>query len=1023
MASAILLPGMLVGVGAGVLVVDSAPRMAELAPALFGVGLLLVLTSRVTGRVGPTIFLLGIVAMGLGVGAWRGAATALPVGTGSLAAEIGPASRQLTGTLTDEPRPRGTRQQAVLDHVAVVGSDGPPREVAGRLLVWLPRSVTVAVGDQIRLESRLEEPRDFAGFAYREYLARQGISAIASTRRAGLVAHQLAPLPQLMATSRRALLDGLQSLVPEPEAALAAGILMGVRSSISPEVSDAFATAGLTHVVAISGWNIAIVAALVAAAIRPLARRRGGRPLAVVVSGMAIGSYVLLTGASPSVVRAALMAGALVLARLGGSRAHAISALMLAALLMLLVAPPVLWDVGFQLSALATAGLIWFGSGIEARLRGWPPLVREPVALTLAAQLTTLPVILLNFERLSLIAPLANVLVVPLVPVVMLMTATAAVVGVLLETFRPPFVGDLLGWAAGGGCWLYLRAMIEIGQLAASVPLAAVDVTVPPWFSLGWYASLPAVRRWLGHAPPRPAHSAPERPSLVARLARPAPIALVSAGLLLALTVATLPDGRLRLVMLDIGQGDAILVRAPSGATLLVDGGPDPELAMRRLGEELPFWQRDLDVVLLTHPHEDHVAGLVPVLERYRVRLILDSSRPYPNPSYARFLADAAAEPSGRLIGARAGMRIPLDAGTSLRILFPTDADLASALPDGDINNASVVSVVEFGGLRILLTGDAEAPVERLLAERGLLERVQVLKVGHHGSNSSTTEPFLAAAAPAVALISAGIDNDYGHPHAVTLEKLAAIPGLVVHRTDLEGTIHLAWDRPPDTGRPAAGSIGSWPYPIVSAQRRSSAATSCRRGSWSIRAVSPVSRQRLRDSWWRRGLRWMWHSSRPPPCCMTSTRCACAPPARSMALSPRAGSPSWATRSWPFRSHHTRSRACSTTPGSRSAGHRSSSRWRIDTSRRCTSTPTPGSTRWPSDTLNTATSWTPRDDRRTRSSVSWPRSPACPGRTSMLACGQHGRQARERAAPAGARGRRIRDRPRARRIRPQHRSG
>ena len=973
MASAVLLPGMLVGVGAGVLVVDSAPGLADLGPVLLAAGLLLLLTSRVIGRVGLAIFLLGIVAIGLGVGAWRGAASTLPVGTGSLASEIGQTSRDLTGTLTDEPRPRGTRQQAVLDDVAIFEPDGPPRAVAGRLLVWLPRSITVAVGDRIRLESRLEEPRDFDGFAYREYLARQGISAIASTRRAELVAHQLAPLPQLMAAARRGLLNGLQSLVPEPEAALAAGILLGVRSSISPEVSDAFATAGLTHVVAISGWNIAIVAALVAAAIRPLARRRGGRPLAVVLSALAVGTYVLLTGASPSVVRAALMAGALVLARLGGSRAHAISALMLAALLMLLVAPPVLWDVGFQLSALATAGLIWFGAGIEARLRGWPPLIREPVALTLAAQLTTLPVILLNFERLSLIAPLANVLVVPLVPIVMLLTAATAVVGVLLEILRPPFVADLLGWAAGGGCWLYLRAMIGIGQLAASVPFAAIDVTVPPWFGLAWYALLPTVRRRLGQAAAQPDRAAPQAVSPAARLARPAPIGLASLGLLVVLTVATLPDGRLKLVMLDIGQGDAILVRAPSGATLLVDGGPDPELAMRRLGEELPFWQRDLDVVLLTHPHEDHVAGLVPALERYRVRLILDSGRSYPNPTYARFLADAAAEPSGQLVGARAGMRIPLDAATSLSILFPTDGDLASSLPDGDINNASVVSMVEFGGLRILLMGDAEAPVERLLAERGLLQQVQVLKVGHHGSNSSTTEAFLAATAPEVALISAGIDNEYGHPHAVTLEKLGAIPGLVVHRTDLEGSVHLTWDRPPNTGRPAAGSIGSWPYPIVIAQRQSCAATSCRRGSWSTRTASPASLQRLHDSWWRPGLRWTWHWSRPPPCCMTSTRRACAPAARSMASSPPAGSPSWATRSSPFRLHHTRSPACSTRRDSRSAGPPSLSLSPIGTWPRSTSTPTHGSTTWPSGTPNTATSWTPRDDRRTRSSASLPR--------------------------------------------------
>src|SRR4029079_11077564 len=188
---------------------------------------------------------------------------------------------------------------------------------------------------------------------------------------------------EMAGVARRWLLGGLNEMVPEPEAALGAGILLGVRSSIAPEVADAFAVAGLTHVVAISGWNIAIVAAIVGALLRPLEERRGGRWLTPGAAAGTIAGYVVMTGASPSVVRAALMAGAMMVARFGGSRAHAASALCLAAVVMLVAAPSVLWDVGFQLSALATAGLIAFGASIEGRLAGWPAWLREPVALTL----------------------------------------------------------------------------------------------------------------------------------------------------------------------------------------------------------------------------------------------------------------------------------------------------------------------------------------------------------------------------------------------------------------------------------------------------------------------------------------------------------------------------------------------------------------------------------------------------------------------------------------------------------------
>ncbi len=214
------------------------------------------------------------------------------------------------------------------------------------------------------------------------------------------------------------------------------------------------------------------------------------------------------------------------------------------------------------------------------------------------------------------------------------------------------------------------------------------------------------------------------------------------------LTLASRPDGRLHLFALDIGQGDAILVVAPTGETALIDGGPDPDLTLRRLGERLPFWQRRLDVLVLTHPHEDHLAGLLPALERFQVGMVIDPGRAYDNPSYPRFLELAADEPDAVVRQARAGDVIRLGPDARLRILYPSPDDVAAALPEDDINNASVVLLLESGGFRALLTGDAEAPVERLLLERGLLSRVDVLKVGHHGSDSSTLPEMLAVLQP-----------------------------------------------------------------------------------------------------------------------------------------------------------------------------------------------------------------------------------------------------------------------------------
>jgi competence protein ComEC len=925
MATRLALPGALLGVALGILAADAGqvPTAVLVAMAAVAAGTILATLGRRATAIGCLAL-----AVALGLGAWRGAGAALPTGPGSVTGLIGHGELRLIGTVVDDPRPRGSSQQVVLEQLIATRPGSSGHEVRGRLIATLPRSVPLAVGQRIALQAKVEAPAAFDGFDYPAYLARQGIGGLVRVREAHVLDRLSgAGLAELAAAARRWLLGGLNQMLPEPEAALGAGILLGVRTSISPEIATAFATAGLTHVVAISGWNIAIVAAIIASLARPLEERRGGRWLAPGVAAAAIAGYVVLTGASPSVVRAGLMAGAMMVARLGGSRAHAASALGLAALLMLLAAPAVLWDVGFQLSALATGGLILFAAAIEARLARWPAWLREPVALTLAAQLTTLPVVVGSFGRLSLVAPAANVAVVPLVPIVMLLCAIAAPLGAIAMSLHLDLLTDAARWAVGGTAWLVLRAMIVAGQAAASVPFAALPVSAPAWLALAWYPALAlGWRRFARSAEPATAGAEPttelvslrpatdrsawrERLGDVRRaLARPL-VGLAAIGALLgAVTLATLPDGRLHLVVLDIGQGDAILVTSPSGETLLVDGGPDPDLLLRRLGERLPWWQRRIDVMILTHPHEDHVAGLVAALERYRVGVILDAGRDYPNPTYPRFLQLACEEVDGRVVAARAGQRIRLDATTTLTLLYPMPADATAALPEGDINNASVVGLLRSGAFTALLTGDAKAPVEAVLTARGLLTGIDVLKVGHHGSQYSSSAALLAATHPGAALISVGVGNAFGHPHRAALQRLQALPGLRLHRTDVEGTIEVISDglnyqvrsrvvtdpwRPvvggPIADARAARSIRTWSSPRSPPPSSCSPPSTCPRGSSRIRVASAGSQPRRRGSSLPPGSRLIRSSSRSPPCCTMSTSRRRARMASSTACLPRAG--------------------------------------------------------------------------------------------------------------------------------------
>lgn len=949
-AGALLLPAALAGAAIGILLADRTPSIVGAAPvvALGGTAIGLTLVAlRGHGRAIGLVVLAGILSVSAGL--VRGDATRLPTGPGSVAGAIGRGELAIRGTVADEPRPREDRLQVVLDEI-VVGVETPTIPLRGRLLAWLPRTAALRSGDQVALRAEVEDPPILEDFDYRAYLARQGIAAVARSFSIEVVGHRSGGPADALSGLRRGLADGVNDLVPEPEAAFGVGILLGIRSGIAPDLEEAFATAGLTHVVAISGWNIAIVTALAAASLRPLRRRPGGRwTEAGATIGVVVG-YVILVGGSPSVVRAALMSCALLVARLGGTRGHAAGALALTALIMLVAAPPLLWDVGFQLSALATAGLLAFAGPLDRRLRFLPTVVREPVALTVAAQIATLPVVLGSFERLSLVAPLANVAVVPLVPLVMATAAVAAPVGMVLGGMAGGPIVDLGTWLAGGLAWLPLRALVVVGQVAGAVPLAAVPIAPPDWLPLAWYPLVVAA------ALRQPATDAPDPLTLgLAPLTAPrhgerstfrAPPAwafgVAALALLVVLTVATRPDGRTHVMALDIGQGDAILVVSPSGATALIDGGPDPERTLRALGAALPFHRRNLDLVVLTHPHQDHIAGLVDVLDRYRVGLTLEPGRPFDNPVYPRFQTDAAAEPGGRLAVARAGLVLRLDATTALTVLHPSEADAKAPLPDDDINNASVVLLLESGEFRALLTGDAELPVEGALLARGLLPPLTVLKVGHHGSESSTSEALLDATRPMLALISCGIDNEYGHPTRQTLDRLVG-RGIGTLRTDLQGTVEVTSDgrrvearaggrvlatlalaSEPATALP--GTISAWRFPTSRPPSPSWPATTSPMGSWSTRAGWRGSRARRPRCWPRPGSRSTPTWSRWPRCSTTSTSWKRGARASRTASSARAGSPTPGMPSSPCRSPPTPSAACSMRTGSRVAGRRCWSR-------------------------------------------------------------------------------------------------
>jgi competence protein ComEC len=275
--------------------------------------------------------------------------------------------------------------------------------------------------------------------------------------------------------------------------------------------------------------------------------------------------------------------------------------------------------------------------------------------------------------------------------------------------------------------------------------------------------------------------------------------------------VAARPDGSVHVIVLDVGQGDSILLEGDRGSRVLVDGGPDANLLMTALDRYVPSWDRRLDAIVLTHPHDDHVAGLVAVVERYRVGRAFESGWPATTPTYQAWKA-ALASNGLRAERLSAGQTLRLDDAT-LEVLWPDDGTTRPSGLDPDAtdnrkaNDASIVLLGDYEGRRFLLTGDVEDDVDPILLARGL-PAVDMLKVAHHGSATASSDDLLAATRPFVAVVSVGANNRYGHPNAGTMARIRAHSRTAL-RTDQAGTVETTLDRTAVTVTAGNGAAGN----------------------------------------------------------------------------------------------------------------------------------------------------------------------------------------------------------------------
>ena len=545
------------------------------------------------------------------------------------------------------------------------------------------------------------------------------------------------------------------------DAALARTLLLADVTQLSPDVRDRFAAAGLAHVLSVSGLHVAILAgavALLLSIVRVPAAHAAGWSIAI------IAGYVALIGAPAPAVRSAAMLGALALSRRVQRPTSPWAVLALGAAIPL-YDPRTAMDVGWQLSVTGMAALVASGSlarrHVAHRFDGWRLTLARDITASTLATIVTAPLAAWTFGRVSVLAPLTNLLATPIIALLQpmlflgLVLAPVAPAAHLVADAAHPLLLGLDRVAAAGAA--IPHGVLELSPTPMAATLAAA-VTIA--------VLVACVTRWP---------------------ARPLGAALAALALMLWLPLLPASRREAELHVIDVGQGDAIALRSPRGRWIVVDAGRIWRGGDAGRTAVIPYVRRrggEVAAFVLSHPHADHVGGAASVLRTLRPRVYFDPAYAGATPAYAASLR-AARERSLAWRRVRAGDSLSID-GLTLTFLAPDSGWVAGL---SDPNEASTVVLARFGAVRFLLVGDAERGEEAwLLARWGAALRADVLKVGHHGSATSTTAPFLAAVAPRVALVSVGADNRYGHPSPAVLGALVAA-GASVLRTDHLGTL------------------------------------------------------------------------------------------------------------------------------------------------------------------------------------------------------------------------------------------
>lgn len=654
------------------------------------------------------------------------------------------------------------------------------RNIKGKILLTVLKnneSVIYEYGSRLEVKGVISIPKGVrvpGGFDYKGFLARSGISATIFAKN-----DDIALMPGKGGNAlviagleiRSRIVGVMEKSLPKEQAALLNGMMIGYTAGMDENMTDAFSDAGLSHVMAVSGMNVAFIVFPLIFLFKKM--RVGLKAANFIIIGVLI-LFVFVTGFSPSVSRAVIMAIIMLVAQIIKRQTDVITSISFAAILLLLFNPYTLFDIGFQLSFAATLSLILFYKYIKGLLsfKLIPGFISDVLSATLAAQIGTIPITAFYFNKISIISLVSNLIVVPIVEIVTIIGAIMAVAGQFSTG-----LSQLIGYINN----TFLTFILYVTKTSSKVPFAVTRVVTPPLYAVLLYYIAAVFLLWY-----KPLYKV----KLKVRYYWAA-LGVIAVILFINIIVPR----NLEVVFLDVGEGDSAFIRTSSGKTVLIDGGGFSSRTdtSHNMGDYvvIPYLLdhgiTKLDMVIATHAHDDHIQGLKSVLGEFKVNnLVIPFISDTKDFKPITGISDAKRIPVRMC---KQNETIRLDSDTYMRVLYPIEGyeEKKSA-----INNSSLVLKLCYKKVSVLFTGDMEKEVESILLGKGVDVDADIIKIAHHGSITSTTESFLAAVSPKVAVISVG-KNNFGHPSEYIVERLN---NNKVHllRTDVDGTVIMTSD-------------------------------------------------------------------------------------------------------------------------------------------------------------------------------------------------------------------------------------